>query len=88
MWSVALCGAETGILRESRSEVPGEFGIAVFRIEKISWTDRVRNEGKLHRHKEERNILHIVKIMKVNRIGHSWRGNCFLKHVTEGKREG
>ena len=55
MWSVALCGAETGILRESRSEVPGEFGNAVFRIEKISWTDRVRNEEVSHRDKQEGN---------------------------------
>jgi len=27
------------------------------RVEKISWTDRVRNEEVLHRVKEERNIL-------------------------------
>jgi hypothetical protein len=31
------------------------------RMEKISWTDRVRNEEVLHRVKEERNILHTVK---------------------------
>jgi hypothetical protein len=31
------------------------------RMEKISWTDRVRNEGVLHRVKEERNILHTIK---------------------------
>jgi hypothetical protein len=29
-------------------------------MEKISWTDRVRNEV-LHRVKEERNILHTIK---------------------------
>jgi hypothetical protein len=31
------------------------------RIEKISWTDRVRNEEVLHRVKEERNILQTIK---------------------------
>ena len=31
------------------------------RMEKISWTDRVRNEEVLLRDKEERNILHTVK---------------------------
>jgi len=29
------------------------------RIEKISWTDHVRNEEVLHRFKEERNIIYI-----------------------------
>jgi hypothetical protein len=34
-------------------------------MEKISWTDRVRNEVRvLHRVKEERNILHIIKKKK------------------------
>jgi hypothetical protein len=31
------------------------------RMEKNSWTDRVRNEEVLHRVKEERNILHTIK---------------------------
>jgi len=30
-------------------------------MEKISWTDRVRNEEVLHRVKEDKNILHTVK---------------------------
>jgi L-serine deaminase len=30
-------------------------------MEKISWTDRVRNEDVLHRVKEERNIVHTIK---------------------------
>jgi hypothetical protein len=30
-------------------------------MEKISWTDLVRNEEVLHRVKEERNILHTIK---------------------------
>jgi hypothetical protein len=36
------------------------------RMEKISWTDRVRNEEVLHRVKEERNILHKIKRRKAN----------------------
>jgi hypothetical protein len=39
--------------------VHGEFCNAV--LEKISWTDRVNNEAVLHRVKEERNILHMIK---------------------------
>jgi hypothetical protein len=57
-------------------------------MEKISWTDCVRNEEVLHRVKEERNILHTVIRWKANWIGHILRRNCLLKHVTEGKLEG
>jgi hypothetical protein len=56
-------------------------------MEKISWTDRVRNEEVLHRVKEERNIVHTVKRRKANWIGHILRRNCLLKHVIEGKLE-
>jgi hypothetical protein len=57
-------------------------------MEKISWTDRVRNEEVLHRVKEERNIVHTIKRRKANCIGHMLRRNCLLKHVIEGKIEG
>jgi hypothetical protein len=57
-------------------------------MEKISGTDRVRNEEVLHRVKEERNILHTVKRRKANWIGHILRRNCVLKHVIEGTLEG
>jgi hypothetical protein len=57
-------------------------------MEKISWTDRVRNEEVLHRVKEERNILHTIHRRKANLIGHILRRNCLLKHVIEGKVEG
>ena len=48
----------------------------------------VRNGVMLHRIKEERSMLHAVKRRKANWIGHIWRGNCLLKHVIEGKKEG
>jgi hypothetical protein len=54
-------------------------------VEKISWTDRVRNEDVLHRVKEERNILHTIKRRKANWIGHILRKKCSLKHVIGGK---
>ena len=57
------------------------------RMEKISWTDRVRNEEVLHRVKEERNIVHTVKRRKANWIGHILRRNCLLKQVILGKTE-
>jgi hypothetical protein len=57
-------------------------------VEKISWTDHVRNEEVLHRVKEERNTVHTIKRRKANWIGHILRRNCLLKHVIEGKLEG
>ena len=56
-------------------------------LEKISCTDRVRNEEVLYRVKEENNIPQTIKGKKTNWIGHIWRGNCLLKHVIEGKTE-
>ena len=42
-------------------------------MEKISWTDRVRNREVLHRDKGERNILCTVNRRKANWIGHTLR---------------
>jgi len=54
-------------------------------MEKISWTDHVRNEDVLLRAKEQRIILHEIRKRKANWIGHIWRRNCLLQRVTEGK---
>jgi hypothetical protein len=54
-------------------------------MEKISWTDHVRNEEVLLRVKEQRNILHEIRKWKGNWIGHILRRNCLLKQVIEGK---
>ena len=56
------------------------------KVEKISWTDRVRNEGVLQRVKE-RNSLHERKRGKANWTGHTLCRNCLLKHVIEGQIE-
>ena len=58
------------------------------RIEKISWTDCVRNDKVLHRVKEERNIIDITTRRKANWIGHILSKNCLLKHTIEGNMKG
>ena len=58
------------------------------RMEKISWTDHVRNEEVLLRVNEQRNILHDIRKRKANWIGHILRRNCLLHHVIEGKIKG
>jgi hypothetical protein len=57
-------------------------------MEKISWTDHVRNEDVLLRVKEQRNILHEIRKRKANRIGHILRRNCLLQRVIEGTIQG
>jgi len=55
-------------------------------MEKISWTDRVRNDV-LHIAKESKIILRTINRGKVNCIGHILRRNFVLKHVIDGKLE-
>ena len=57
-------------------------------MEKISWTDHVRNEDVLLRVNEQRNILYEIRKRKANWIGHILHRNCLLKHVIEGKIRG
>ena len=56
-------------------------------MEKISWTDSVKNEEVLKGVKEKRNILHTIKRKKVNWIRHSLRRNCLIPFVIEEKIE-
>ena len=58
------------------------------RMEKISWTDHVRNEEVLLRVSEQRNILHEISKWKANWIGHILHRNCLLQRVIEGEIKG
>jgi len=57
-------------------------------MEKISWTEHVRNEEVLLRVKEQRDILHELIKGKANWIGHILRRNCLLQRVIERKIKG
>jgi len=57
-------------------------------MEKLSWTDHVRNEEMLLRIEEQRNILHEISKRRANWIGHFLRRNCLLQRVIEGKIKG
>jgi hypothetical protein len=56
-------------------------------MEKISWTEHVRNEVFL-RVKEQRNILHEISKRKANWIGYILCRNCLLQRVIEGEIKG
>jgi len=84
-----LYGAETWTLRAVDQENLEGFEMWCWRrMEKISWTDHVRNEEVLLRVKEQRNILHEINKRKANWIGHILHRNCLLKQVIEGKIKG
>ena len=85
VWSMALYGAETLTLRATDQKRLESFEMwRCRRMEKISWTDHVRNEEVLLRVNEQRNILHEIRKRKANWIGHILRRNCLLQ-VVEGK---
>jgi hypothetical protein len=89
VWSVAFYGAETWTIRAADQKHLESFEMWCWRrMEKISWTDHVRNEEVLLRLKEQRNILHEISERKANWIGHILRRNCLLKQVIKGKIKG
>ena len=82
---MAFYGAETWTLRAADQKHLESFEMWCWRrMEKISWTNHVRNEEVLLRVNEQRNILHEIRKRKANWIGR----NCLLKQVIEGKIKG
>ena len=89
IYSLILYGAETWTLRAADQKYLESFEMWCWRrMEKISWTDHVRNEEVLLRLNEQRNILHEIRKRKANWIGHILRRNSLLKQVIEGKIKG
>ena len=86
---IALYGAETWTIRAADQKHLESFKMWCWRrMEKISWTDRVRNEELLLTVKEQRNILYEISKWKANCIGHILRRNRLLQRVIEGKIKG
>jgi len=89
VWSIAPYGAETWTLRATDQKHLESFEMWCWRrMEKIIWTDHVRNEEVLFRVNKQRNILHEIRKRKANWIGHILSRNCLLKPVIEGKIKG
>jgi len=87
--SIALYGAEACALRAVNLKHLESLEMWCWRrMEKISWTDRVRKEEELQRVKEQRNILHEISKRMTKWIGHILRRNCLLQRVIEGKIKG
>ncbi|XP_069675057.1 E3 ubiquitin-protein ligase Topors-like isoform X2 [Periplaneta americana] len=54
------------------------------RMERVKWTERIRNEAVLERVSEERMMLKLIRKRKRNWLGHWLRRNCLLKDALEG----
>jgi hypothetical protein len=87
IWNITLQGADTWIVRKVGQIYLERFEKWCWRREKISWTNRVKNEV-LHKVKKERNIVHTIRQRKAKWICHIFRENCFLKHPIAGKIQG
>jgi len=89
IWSVALYGAETWMFWSVDQKHLESFEMWCWRrMERISWTDHVRNEEVLRGVKEQRNILHEISKRNANWIGHILRTNCLLQRFIKGKVKG
>jgi hypothetical protein len=89
IWSMAFYGAETWTIWAVDQKHLESFEMWCWRrMEKISWTDHVRNEEVLLRVSEQQNILHELRKRNANWIGHILRRNCILKEVIKGKIKG
>jgi len=57
-------------------------------MEKINWTDHVKNVAVLHGVKTERNTLHTIKkIWKAKWIGHAFCRNYLLKQLLKEREK-
>jgi hypothetical protein len=76
--SIALYGDENWMLWAVDHKYLERFEIwRCRRVEKISWTEHVRNEEVLFTVKEQRNVLHEISKRKANWIGHIFVETAF-----------
>ncbi|KAJ4438688.1 hypothetical protein ANN_14635 [Periplaneta americana] len=81
VWSVALYGAE----RRNEEKRLEAFEMWIWRrMERVKWTERIRNEAVLERVGEEGMMLKQIVKRKRNWLGHWLRRNCLLKDALEG----
>jgi len=86
---IALYGAETWTLPAVDQKHVESFEMWCWRrMEKIRWSNIVRNEDVLLRVNEQRNVLHEIRKRKANWIGHILRRTCLLQRIIKEKIKG
>ena len=85
VWSVVLYGAENWTLRRNEQKQLEAFEMWVLRrMERVKWTDKVKNAVVLETVGEGRIMLELMRKRKRNWLGHWLRRNCLLKDALEG----
>ena len=56
-------------------------------MERVKWTDKIKNAVVLERVAEGRTMLELIKKRKTNWLGHWLRRNCLLKVALEGSQQ-
>ena len=88
-WSVVLYGAETWTLRRNEQKRLESFEMWIRRrMERVKWTDKIKNAVVLERAGEGRIMLVLTKKRKRNWLDHWLRRNCLLKDALEGMVNG
>ncbi|KAJ4434555.1 hypothetical protein ANN_23117 [Periplaneta americana] len=73
-------GTETWTLRRSEEKQLEAFEMWIWRrMDRVKWTDRIRDEAVLRRVGEERIMLKLIRKRKRNWLGHWARRNCLVK---------
>jgi hypothetical protein len=81
-----MYGAKTWTLRAVDQNNLESFEMWCWRkIEKIFWTDHVRNEEELLKVNDQRNIVHEIRKRKSNWSGHIYVETSFYKEVLKEK---
>ena len=89
MWRALLYGSEAWTLKKDDIRWLDSFEMWVWRrMEKISRTERVRNEEVLRRVGEQRTLINTIWRRKAQWTGHVIQSEGLLRTVIEGRAEG
>ena len=84
-----MYGAKIWTLRQNEQKLLEAFEMWIWRrIERVKWTDKIKNAVVLERVVEGRIMLELLKKMKRNWLSHWLRRNCLLKCALEGMVNG
>ena len=84
-----MYGAETWTLHWNEQKQLEAFEMWVWRrMERVKWTNKIKNAVVLERVGEGRKILELIRKRKRNWLRHYRRKNCLLKDALEGMVNG
>src|SRR6267154_2586803 len=89
VWPVVLYGCETWTLLQDEINRLQALEMWLWRgLEKISWSDKMKNEEVLKRVEEKSCLIRTISQRKKNWIGHMLRGDGLLRDVMERRMMG